>query len=104
MRDVSSTDNLPTGNTFRGLAALAVEPRLSDSAFTGFSTTAWWLFSAPMNASVIVGFLDGQQRPTVESFGLDHDINTLTFGFRVYWDYGAALADYRASVRSKGAA
>jgi hypothetical protein len=42
--------------------------------------------------------------PTVETFGLDADPNTLGFAWRVYYDFGAALAEYRAGVKSKGAA
>ena len=97
-------DNLPTGNVYKDFAQLAVEPRLSDSAFSGYSAVAWYLFSNAMNASVIVGFLDGNESPTLETFGLDHDVNTLAFSFRVYFDFGCALADHRAAIRSKGAA
>ena len=101
---VSTGDNLPTGNVFKDIAKLAVEPRLSDSAFTGNSAVAWHLFSNAMNAAVVVGFLDGMQSPILEQFGLDHDVNKLAYSFRVYHDYGCALADFRAAIRSKGAA
>lgn len=101
---VATGDQLPTGNTLKDFAKLAVEPRLSDTAFSGYSLTHWYLFSDAMNAAVVVGFLDGNQSPTLETFGLDHDINTLAFGFRVYFDFGCALADFRAAIRSKGAA
>ncbi len=101
---VATGDLQPTGNTFKDIAQLAVEPRLSDSTFTGYSTVAWYLFSNAMNAAVIVGFLDGNESPTLETFGLDHDVNTLAFSFRVYFDFGCALADHRAAIRSKGAA
>ncbi len=101
---VSTGDQLPTGNTFKDIAQLAVEPRLSDSAFTGYSAVAWYLFSNAMNAAVVVGFLDGMQTPTLETFGLDADINRLSFGFRVYFDFGCALGDFRAAIRSKGKA
>lgn len=100
----SGTDRAPMGNAFQNAAQLAVEPRLSDSGFTGYSTTAWWLFSDASNASVVVGFLDGREAPVLETFGLDSDINHLAFGFRVYHDFGCALADFRASIKSKGAA
>lgn len=101
---VSTGDQLPTGNTFKDIAQLAVEPRLSDTTFTGYSLTHWYLFSNASNAAVIVGFLDGNESPTLETFGLDHDVNTLAFHFRVYFDFGCALADHRAAIRSKGAA
>lgn len=101
---VSTGDQLPTGNTFKDIAQLAVEPRLSDSAFASSSAVAWYLFSNAMNAAVVVGFLDGMQSPTLETFGLDHDINRLSFGFRVFHDFGCALGDFRAAIRSKGQA
>lgn len=101
---VATGDQQPTGNTFKDIAQLAVEPRLSDSTFSGYSAVAWYLFSNAMNAAVIVGFLDGNESPTLETFGLDHDVNTLAFSFRVYFDFGCALADHRAAIRSKGAA
>lgn len=99
-----STDKLPTGNAHQNLAALVVEPRLSDSGYTGYSTTAWYLFSPPANASVVVGFLNGQENPTVESFGLDHDVNVLAMSFRCFHDFGVSLGDWRAVIKSKGAA
>lgn len=101
---VTTGDLQPTGNTFKDIATLAVEPRLSDSAFSGSSAVAWYLFSNAMNAAVVVGFLDGMESPTIESFGLDHDVNVLAFSFRVYHDFGCALADHRAAIRSKGSA
>ena len=101
---VSTGDELPTGNVFKDIAKLAVEPRLSDAAFTGNSGTGWYLFSQPSNAGVIVGFLDGQETPVLESFGLDHDVNKLAYSFRVYHDFGCSLADHRAVIKSKGAA
>ena len=48
--------------------------------------------------------LHGKQSPTVEFFGLDADPNRLAATWRVFFDYGAALGDFRAAYRSKGAA
>ena len=101
---VATGDQQPTGNTFKDIALVAVEPRLSDASFAGSSAVAWYLFSEAVNASVIVGFLDGNETPVLEQFGLDHDINVLAYGFRVYHDFGCALADFRAAIRSKGSA
>ena len=39
-----------------------------------------------------------------EFFGLDADPNVLGVTWRVYWDFGVALGEYRAGVKSKGAA
>jgi hypothetical protein len=99
---VATGDRQPTGNVHQKVAELVVEPRLSNSNYSGYSTTAWWLFASPSEASVIVGFLNGVEAPTAETFdlGIDH----LGVGLRVVFDFGAALGDSRGSVRSKGAA
>jgi len=94
----------PTGNALRNIAQLEVESRLSNAdKFSGASATGWYLFGSPLDAPIVVGFLDGVEMPTIEFFGLEHDINTLGLGFRVYFDYGAALGDYRAAVAATGA-
>lgn len=78
--------------------------QLSDSAYTGYSTTAWYLMGDPgMGAPVVVSFLNGQETPTVES--ADADFDTLGVQFRGYHDFGCDLGDgYLNSVMSKGAA
>ncbi len=97
-------DNSPTGNALKDIAALEVESRLSNSdKFSNASLTAWYLFAGPSSAPVYVGFLGGKQYPTVEYFGLDHDPKTLGLGWRVYHDFGAALGEHRAAVKSDGA-
>lgn len=98
-----ANNDLPTGNALKNAVALEVEPRLSNSArFTGTSTKAWYLFAGPMDAALIVAFLQGNQTPTVEFFGFDADPNVLAASWRVYFDYGAALADHRAASKAKG--
>jgi len=98
-----ANNDLPTGNALKSVVALEVEPRLSNSGrFTGTSTKAWYLFAGPMDAALIVAFLQGNQTPTVEFFGFDADPNVLAASWRVYFDYGAALADHRAAYKAKG--
>ncbi|MFO8011693.1 MAG: Mu-like prophage major head subunit gpT family protein [Phycisphaerae bacterium] len=93
----------PTGNALRDIAALEVEGRISNTGkFANGSATAWFLFAAPSAAGVIIAFLQGRRTPTVEFFGLESDPDTLGVRWRVYHDYGAALADWRAAVRSDG--
>lgn len=95
---------VPDANVWRGLVDVVIEPRLSNSGkFSGASDTAWYIFAGPMDAPVIVGFLDGRQQPVVESFGLGQDTNKLALTFRCYHDFGAALGDYRAAVKAAGA-
>ena len=45
-----------------------------------------------------------QQVPTVEYFGVDSDANSLGVSWRIVYRFGAALGEYRAGVKSKGAA
>lgn len=100
-----ANNDTPTGNALKNVVALEVEPRLSNGdRFTGTSTKAWYLFAGPMDTALIVAFLQGNQTPTVEFFGLDADPNVLAASWRVYFDYGAALADHRAAYKAKGEA
>lgn len=100
-----ANSDLPTGNALKNAVSLEVEPRLSNSQrFTGTSTKAWYLFAGPQDVPLIVAFLGGNQTPTVEFFGFDADPNVLAASWRVYFDYGAALADHRAAYKAKGEA
>lgn len=100
-----ANNDLPTGNALKNSVTLEVESRLSNAdRFTGTSTKAWYLFGSPSDAALIVAFLQGKQSPTVEFFGLDADPNKLAATWRVFFDYGAALGDFRAAYRAKGEA
>lgn len=91
-------------NTFAGKYMPIVANQLSDSTFTGYSATAWYLLGdKSKGAPVVVSFLNGQETPTVES--ADADFNTLGIQFRGYHDFGADLGDgYLNALMSKGAA
>lgn len=92
----SSSANI-YGNKYKPV----VQNRLSDSAFTGYSTTAWYLFGS-MLKPMWAGFLNGNQTPTVES--AEADFNTLGIQLRGYHDFGAGQNEYLAGCKSKGAA
>jgi hypothetical protein len=100
-----ANNDVPTGNALKNALDLEVESRLSNSdRFTGTSAKAWYLFASPADAAIIVAFLQGKQSPTIEFFGFDADPNVLAATWRVYFDYGAALADHRAAYKAKGEA
>jgi len=103
---VQRAEDVPTGNSLRRAVNLEVEPRLSNTTKFGSdaSTKHWYLFTKPNAVPMIVAFLHGRQTPTVEYFGLDQDVNRLAVAWRVYHDFGSALCDPRAAVRSKGEA
>lgn len=91
-------------NTFAGKYMPIVANQLSDSAYTGYSTTAWYLLGDKSKGSpIVVSFLNGQETPTVDS--ADADFNTLGIQFRGYHDFGCDLGDgYLNALMSKGAA
>lgn len=97
---------LVTVNPLRQAVTLQVDPRLSNTVKfkSKASSKHWYLFAAPINAPMVAAFLQGKQEPTVEFYGLTQDVNTLAVSWRVYHDFGAALVDPRAAVRSKGQA
>ena len=103
---IQRAENLPTGNSLQKAVALEIEPRLSNTEKFGSAASSkhWYLFASPSLAPMIVAFLNGQQTPTVEYFGLDATPERLAAAWRVYHDFGTALCDPRAAVRSKGQA
>jgi hypothetical protein len=88
-------------NIHRGKYKPVVVNELSDTDYTGNSTTAWYLFGALLKP-VVVSFLNGNENPTVES--ADADFNTLGVVFRGYHDFGVDMAEWLSGVKSKGAA
>ena len=77
--------------------------QLSDSGYTGNSTTAWYLLNNPaFLAAMVVSFLDGQQSPIVES--ADADFDQLGVQFRGWHGFGCDFAEFLAGLKSKGAA
>lgn len=100
----TAKDQQPTGNPFaNGQIKLAVENRLSNANLSGSSTTAWYLFGPTMYEPMLAGFLNGNQSPTIEFFGLDAEVSTLAVAWRVFWDWGFSYGEHRAAVKSAGA-
>ena len=89
-------------NIHRNRFRPVVVPELSDSDFTGYSTTHWFLCAdARVLASAEVSFLNGKEAPTVET--TTADLKVLGIKGRGYHDFGVAMSEYRASVHSTGA-
>lgn len=106
-RKLYAGDNLNTGtaagerNIFEGLYRPVTVRQLSDSSYTGNSTTAWYLFG-DMYKPMCVSFLNGQETPTIESD--DADFDQLGIQFRGYHDFGCDQWEKLSGVKSKGAA
>lgn len=91
----------PEKNPHTGKFTVVRSSYLSDTTITGYSVTAWWLAADPADLPVIeVAFLNGKQRPTVES--ADADFNMLGIQMRGYHDFGVSKQEYRAAVKMAG--
>ena len=99
----STKAKIPNRNVFAGKYEPVCSTYLSNSTYTGNSSTAWYLLADPRDIPVIeVAFLNGVETPTVESS--DADFNTLGISMRGYHDFGVTKQDHRGGVKSKGAA
>lgn len=96
----SSVDSVPNGNIHAGKYRPIVQNRLSDTAFTGASDTAWYLFGAAI-MPMVVTLLNGNATPIVES--VDAAANFLGIEFQAYHDWGCDKAEPLAGIKSKGA-
>lgn len=98
----STTDKVPNRNVWASKFTPVSSTYLSNSSYTGYSTTAWFLLADPRDlATIEVAFLNGKDMPTLES--AEADFGTLGIQFRGYHDFGCALQEERASVRAAGA-
>lgn len=100
----NTTANTTTlgNNPFSGMFKVVRSSYLSNSSLTGYSTTGWYLLADPNDLPVIeTAFLNGRETPTVES--ADADFDMLGVQMRGYFDFGVALQEYRAGVKSAGA-
>jgi hypothetical protein len=102
LRDTTANTKQPVANVFNNMFSVVTSAYLGHASY-GNSSTAWYLLADPNDMSTIeVVFLNGNETPIIES--ADADFNTLGIQFRGYFDFGVALNEYRAGVKSKGAA
>ena len=100
-RVVESSANIYAGN-FRDQAL--VGRYLEASGITGYSAAYWYLLANPgVLPCFEICYLNGQENPTVEFFGMDQNVEVLGVSWRVYWDFGVGTAEWRAGVKSAGA-
>ena len=105
LRDTTTNTKYPVANPHQGKFEVAVSRYLSNSSYTGYSTTAWYLVADAPNgdlAAIETVFLDGKEAPTVESTSADFDI--LGIKMRGVHDFGVNKQDTRGALMSKGAA
>lgn len=98
-----SGEKTPTNNPHRGKAKVVRSSYLNQAGVTGSSDLAWYLLANPLDLPVLdVCFLHGKQRPTVER--TQANFNTLGIDMRGFFNFGAALTEYRGGVKMKGEA
>lgn len=93
----------PADNPFAGMFRPVVSPYLNAQGLAGSSAKAWYLFASPADvAAAEIAYLRGRRTPTIESG--ETSFNTLGMQWRGYFDFGVAMQDFRAAVKSKGEA
>ena len=92
----------PAGNPHANKYMPLVVPHLSNSTYSGYSTTGWYLFGDPGDVAAFgIAYLNNLESPTVES--QDAPFDTLGMQFRGYMDFGVCQIDHRGGVKSAGA-
>jgi hypothetical protein len=88
-------------NPFQGRFRVESSPYISNSSYTGYTSTAWWMLANPEELPVIaIAALNGRVEPTVET--ADAEFNTLGVQMRGYADVGVNLQEYRGGVHADG--
>jgi phage major head subunit gpT-like protein len=101
VRDSTASGTTLVNNIHFNRFKPVIVPEVSNSAYTGYSITQWFLLANPaILASAVMCFLNGVQSPTIET--TDADFNTLGIQSRGYHDFGVTMSEYRASVLSVG--
>jgi hypothetical protein len=102
VRQTAGAADTGVANPFANAFRVLVSSYLSNSAYTGYSSTAWYLLANPAEeATMAIGFLNGQQAPTIEQ--ADASFDTLGIQMRGYHDFGVSKWEYRAGVKASGA-
>lgn len=99
----SSKTTYTTSNPHAGKWRPVRSSYLNNASVPNGSATHWFLTASPMDLPLIeTVFLNGQQQPNIDAAEADFD--TLGVQMRGYHDFGCRKQEYRAGVRSKGAA
>jgi hypothetical protein len=88
-------------NYWRGRFRVVSSPYMANSAYTGYSASAWYMLAEPGDLPMIeIVALNGRVEPTIDT--ADTDFNTLGVQFRGYSDIGVRVQETRAAVRADG--
>ena len=94
------TARVASTNPYAGRFTVLVEPRLSNTGYSGYSAAKWYLID-PRVENFLVAFLRGNSEPRIESFQME----SATFGikYRASLRFGVKATDYRGMCLSAGA-
>ncbi len=96
-----ASSTIPNANVFQGRFRVESSPYISNSSYTGATSTAWWMLANPSELAVIeIVALNGRVEPTVDT--ADANFNVLGVQMRGYSDVGVNLQEYRAGVHADG--
>lgn len=110
-REICNSQYVVTGNSkvtaqlnsVAGIMEAVSSPYLSNSAYTGNSASAWYMFADPAEVGGMeIGYLKGQKTPVIEQG--EPEFSTLGLAFRCYYDLGIGVADYRGMYKATGVA
>lgn len=94
---------IPNVNPFKGRFRVESSPYMSNSTYTGYSASAWYMLADPNELPMIeIAAYQGRVEPTVESASAE--FNTLGVQMRGYSRIGVNLQEYRAAVKPDGGA
>ena len=97
VRNTTASTKQPTSNIYGSRFRPIVVPEMSNSNYTGYSTTDWYMLPDPsILASASVCFLNGVETPVIET--AEADFNTLGVQWRGYHDFGVQMTEWRATV------
>jgi hypothetical protein len=90
-----------SGNIWRNRFRVESSPYMSNSAYTGYSASAWYMMADPEVLPLVeIAALNGRVEPIVET--ADAEFNVLGIQMRGFSDIGVALQEKRAAVYADG--
>lgn len=90
----TASGNSGVWNQWQGSMVAVTDGAITDTKF-------WYTACDPnINATIVVGFLNGNDTPTIEMMDAKGEI--LGTSFRIYLDWGVKVADYRGLYCNKG--
>lgn len=100
----STASKQPNINLWKGRLKPVMSRYLSNSSYTGYSTTAFYIMFAPIALAVMeVCYLNGVEQPTVQMASQDFEFDNLGMSMRGVFDFGANSQNFRGGVKSAGA-